>query len=255
MKKISELAQFFAKYKIYPKSCYNGCSPVKVFQRMFPEDHYSKDLEMFLSYQNYKFTQRGADLPWWGRKFFTKQVGFRILIVGQDSLAKDAGSIVLFSHLMPIINTEGRYKEYTDKLKLKKPFSFNNWNKIRAQLINWNINLDFLYITDAAKVYKKGSWKNRDFDRQKSKELLETEIEFCNANLIILLGKQPLHLLDKTKNYTSAVEDRIPLLIRGKKCVVAPFFIGNGPVGNRHGKGFKKRLEIASNLIVKLIRK
>ncbi|XOB40920.1 MAG: hypothetical protein ACKKMW_02525 [Candidatus Nealsonbacteria bacterium] len=86
MKKISELAQLFAKYKIYPKSCYNDCSPVKVFQRMFPKNHYSKDLEIFLSYQDYKPTQRGVDLLWWGKKFFTDELGFRILIVGQDSL-------------------------------------------------------------------------------------------------------------------------------------------------------------------------
>jgi len=254
MEKISELAQLFVKYQTYPKDCYNDCSPVRVFQRIFPENHYSKDLKTFLFYQDYKPTQRGADLPWWGKKFFTKQVGFRILIVGQDSLTKDAGSIVLFSHLIPIINTEGGYKEYTDKLKLKKPFPFNSWNKIRTQLINWNINLDFLYITDAAKVYKKGSWKNRDFDRQKSKELLEAEIELCNPDLIILFGALPLHLLDKTKNYASMVENGKAILIKGKKCVVTPFFIGNGPVGNRYGKGFKKRLEIASNLIKKIIK-
>jgi len=250
MKKISELAKFFAKYKTYSKGCYNDCSPVKVFQRMFPENHYSEDLERLLSYQNYKSTQRGADLPWWGRKFFTKQIGFRILIVSQDSLAKDAGSIVLFSHLIPIINTEDRYKEYTDKLKLKKPFSFNGWNKIRTQLINWNINLDFLYITDAAKVYKKGSWGDRDFDRQNSKELLEAEIELCNPNLIILFGTLPLHLLDKTKNYASIVENGKAILIKGKKCVVSPFLIGNGPTQ----PNFKRRLEIASNLIKKIIK-
>jgi hypothetical protein len=168
MKKISELAKLFAEYKIYPQIRYNDCSPVGVLQKKYPGNHYSKDLELFLSYQNYKPTRRGADLPWWGRKFFTKQVGFRILIVSQDSLTKDAGSIVLFSHLMPVINTEGRYKEYTDKLKLKKPFSFNSWNKIRTQLINWNMNPEFLYITDAAKVYKKGSWENRDFDWKKN---------------------------------------------------------------------------------------
>ena len=253
MNKISELVKLFAKYKAYPKNCYDDSSPVRAFQRMFPGNHYSKDLETLLSYQDYKSTQRGADLPWWGRKFFTKQVGCRILIVSQDSLTKDAGSIVLFSHLMPVINTEGRYKEYTDKLKLKKPFSFNSWNKIRTQLIDWNINLDFLYVTDAAKVYKKGSWKNRDYDRQKSKELLEAEIEFCNPDLIVLLGNLPLCVLDKTKNYASLVESDKAILIKGKNCIVAPFFIGNGPVGNKGGKGFKKRLEIATNLIKKVL--
>ena len=248
--KIGELAKLFSKYKTYSERCYSDYSPVRTFQKMLPKNYYSKDLETFLYYQNYRPTQRDADLPWWSRKFFTKEVGFRILIVGQDSLTENAGSIVLFSHLLPIISTEDRYKEYTDKLKLKKPFSFNSWNKIRTQLINWNINLDFLYITDAAKVYKKGSWKNRDFDRQKSKELLEAEIELCNPDLIILFGALPLHLLDKTKNYASVVENGKAILIKGKKSIVTPFLIGNGPTQ----PNFKRRLEIASNLIKKTIK-
>lgn len=252
IKKIKELAQLFAKYKIYPRSCYNNRSPVRVFQKMFPENHYSRDLEEFLFYQDYKSMQRGADLPWWGQKFFTKQIGFRILIVGQDSLTKDAGSIVFFTHLMLIISTNSKYKEYTDKLKLKKPFSFNSWNKVRTQLISWNINLDFLYITDASKVYKNGSRKDRDFDKEgKSKELLEAEIKHCNPNLVILLGGQPLYLLDKNQKYNIVVESGKPILIKERRCVVAPFFIGNGSIGNRHGKGFKKRLEIATRLIKK----
>jgi hypothetical protein len=245
MDKISRLAQLFAKYRIYPKGCYNKYSPVRTFQRTFPKNHYSKDVGTFLSYQNYKPTQRGADLPWWGRKFFAKQTGFRILIVSQDSLANDAGSIVLFTHLVSIINTKSRYKKYTDKLKTKKSFSFNSWNRIKTQLINWNIDLDFLYITDAAKVYKKGSWEDRDFDRQKSKELLEAEIEFCDPDLIILFGTLPLCLLDKTKNYASIVENGKEILIKDKKCVVVPFLIGNGPTQ----PNFKKRLDRATSLI------
>lgn len=245
MGKIIKLAQLFAKYKIYPKSCYNDHSPVIVFQKMFPENHYSRDTKTFLSYQNYEPVQRGADLPWWGRKFFTRQTGFRILIVSQDSLAKDAGSIVLFTHLMSIIETKSKYKEYTDKLKTKKSFSFNSWNTIKTQLISWNIDLDFLYVTDAAKVYKKGSWEDRDFNRQKSKELLEAEIDFCNPDLIILFGTLPLGLLDKTKNYASIVKSGKEILIKDKKCIVVPFLIGNGPTQ----PNFKKRLNIATSLI------
>ncbi|MFH1423497.1 MAG: hypothetical protein ABIG29_00885 [Candidatus Nealsonbacteria bacterium] len=245
MKKISELAKLFVEYKTYPQIRYNDCSPVRAFQRMFPENHYSKGLETFLSYQDYEPGQRGADLPWWGRKFFTKQTAFRTLIIGQDSLTKDARSIVFFTHLMPVIDNKIKYKEYTDQLDTKKPFTFDSWNKIKTQLIKWNIDFDFLYITDAAKVYKKGSWKDRDFDKQKSKELLEAEIEFCNPNLIILLGTLPLCLLDKTKNYASVIENGKPLLIRGRKYVVSPFLIGNGPTQ----PNFKRRLEMATSLI------
>ena len=251
MKKISELAQLFAKYKIYPQSCYNDCSPVRVFQGMFLENHYSKDLETFLYYQNYKPTQRGADLPWWGKKFFSGEIGIRVLLVGQDSLIKDAGSIVLFSHLVPVINNKDEYKEYTDKLNTKKPFSFYKWNKIKTQLAEWRIDFNFLYMTDASKVYKNGSWEDGDFDKEKSKELLGTEIEFCNPNFIIFLGGSPLYLLEKTKKYASVVESGKPILIEDKKCVVAPFLIGNGPAQ----PNFKRRLETATRLIKKLMKK
>lgn len=37
--------------------------------------------------------------------------------------------------------------------------------------------------------------------------------------------------------------------------MVAPFPIGNDPIGNRYGKGLKKRLEIASGLIVSILSK
>ena len=94
MTRIEKLARLFARYKIYSKNCYIDYSPARIFQKMFPEDHYSRDMEEFFSYQDCEPAQRGADLPWWGKKFFTEQAGFRVLIVGQDSLTKDAGSVV-----------------------------------------------------------------------------------------------------------------------------------------------------------------
>lgn len=245
MEKMDKLAQLFAKYKIYSNVCYHGHSPVKVFQGMFPHDHYSQDLKAFLLYQNYEPEQRGADLPWWGKEFFTKKTGFRTLIVAQDSTAKDAGSIVLFAHLMPIINNLAQYRDYANRLNAKNSFRFNSWNKMRNQLIEWNINFDFLYITDAAKVYKKSSWKDKNFDKKKSQELLKAEIKFCNPDLIILLGSAPLYLLDGTKNYASVVENGKHILMAGRRCIVAPFPIGNGPTQ----QNFKTRLEIATDLI------
>jgi len=256
MEKIGELAKLFAKYKIYPKSCYNDYSPARVFQKFFQDNHYSKDLEIFISQQNYEPTQRGADLPWWGKKYFTKERNSRVMVISQDSLAKNAGSIVFASQFFPPDlgpdQYQKFYQKYINKMEVKKYFSPNKLRKITDQFIGWEIGFDFLYITDASKVYKKGSRKN--FNKEKSKKLLELEIEFCNPDLIILLGAQPLHLLG-IKDYAFVVESGEIITIKNKKCVVAPFFIGNGPAGNRGGKGFKKRLEIASNLIRKLIDK
>ena len=246
MKKINELAQLFAKYKIYPRNCYNERSPAKVFQRMFSENHYSKDLETFLSCQNYKPTQRGADLSWWGKSFFLRNPGFRTLIIGQDSTYKDAGSIVLAAEFFPNVSQE-KYQEFIDRMKVNRYFGFNKWKRVKDQLIDWGIDFDFLYMTDASKVYKEGSWKDWDFDRKKSREVLRNEIELCNPDLIILLGTSPLYLLDNTINYASAVEAGKPISVLKRSCVVTPFFLGNG----RTQLNFRKRLDIATNLIKK----
>ncbi len=246
MKKINELAQLFARYKIYPRNCYNSRSPAMVFQRMFPENHYSKDLKTFLSYQDYKPTQRGADLPWWGKSFFLRNSGFRTLIIGQDSTYEDAGSIVLAAEFFPNVSRE-KYQEFIDEMEVNRYFGFNKWERVRDQFVDWGIDFDFLYITDASKVYKEGSWNNWNFDRKKSRELLENEIEFCNPDLIILLGTSPLYLLDNTINYASAVGSGKLISVLKRSCVVAPFFLGNG----RAQSSFRKRLDIATDLIRK----
>jgi len=124
MKRISELAQLFAKYKVYPKSCYDYHSPVRTFQRMFPENHYSKDLEVFLSYQNYEPAQRGADLSWWGKKFFAKGKGFRTMVISQDTAMEDDKSIVLASQFFPDID-KAQYQEFINEMGVKKYFGFN----------------------------------------------------------------------------------------------------------------------------------
>jgi len=251
MEKIEELAKLFAKYKIYPKSCYDKYSPVKVFQRMFPENHYSKDLGTFLSYQNYKPVQRGADLSWWGKNFFTGETGRRVLIVSQDSNYKDAGSVVLAAFLFPVVNSSVQYQKFVHEMDVERYFGFSRYKRIKDQLIEWGIDLDFLYITDASKVYKSGSWENEDFDREKSKKLLESEIEFCKPNLIILLGAPALRLLDGNKKYSEIVESGKYIYIKGIKSVVSPFFIGNG-IGQPN---FDERLKTATRLIKKLMKK
>jgi len=204
----------------------------------------------FLSYQNYKPTQRGADLPWWGKSFFLRNPGFRTLIIGQDSTYNDAGSIVLAAEFFPNVNQE-KYQEFIDGMEVSRYFGFNKWKRARDQFVDWGIDFDFLYITDASKVYKEGSWKNWDFDRKKSRELLENEIEFCNPDLIILLGTSPLYLLDNSTDYASIVEAGKPISVLKRNCVVAPFFLGNGLTQ----PNFRKRLDIATNLIRKEVLK
>lgn len=242
MEKIRELAKLFTEYKTYPQSCFSDSTPAKIFQRMFPENHYSTDLEKFLSYQNYEPTQRGADLPWWGKDFFSEELGCRVMVISQDTAVKDAGSITLVAQYFPD-EFDGLLNEINKGRR----------RKIKEQLTDWDIDVDFLYITDASKVFKNGSWEDWDFDREKCKKLLESEIEICKPDLIILLGSQPLRLLDENKKYSVVVEAGKTILIKNINCVVAPYFFGNGPVGNRGGKGFEERLKIATDLIRDLV--
>lgn len=248
--KMKKIAELFAKYEVYPKSCYGSNSPVRVFQELYPDNHYSKELEAFLSYQDYLPTQRGADLPWWGKDYFSDKKGFRVMVIGQDSLANDAGSVVFFAHLIPVIFSEADYEQYIQAVKIfftpKRPFSFKKWTVIKELFTQWNIKYDYLYVTDGKKVYS----DKKKFDKKKSKELLEEEIDSCKPNLIIIFGESSLSLLDKDRKYNFTVKDEKVINIRGRQCVVAPFPIGQG----RTQHNFQKRLTIATHLIKHLIK-
>lgn len=242
---ISKLSEALREYNIYPISSYIESTPVRCFQHLFPENYYSKDVEEFLSKHNYKSVRRGSDLPWWGKSFFQNNEKNKIMIISQDSLSDDAGSIVFWSQLYGAINSKEEYENYISLLKDKKLFAYNSWVKVYNQFLNWNINLDCCYITDASKVYKYGSYKDRDFDVKKSKELLCNEIEVCKPNAIILLGGQPLKLLFPKLKYSKTVEEGKHLNFNGIKVGVSPFITGQGHTQ----KNYKGRLEIASDLI------
>lgn len=242
--RIIKLSNIFSQYKIYPVGKYISGSPVRCFQRLFHQNYYTSQIETFLQSHAYKPVQRGADLPWWGSKYFTDESGHRVMIISQDSLAKDAGSIVFWSCLYSLVNSEEEYSKFTQCLGEKKTFRFNSWKKIYDQLSEWNIDLQFCYITDASKVYKEGSWKDGDFDKIKSKKLLEEEIEYCKPDLLILLGSAPLAILDKNLSYRDVVGTQID--INGFKCIVSTFLTGNALAQ----PNFKNRLKEASELII-----
>lgn len=62
-----------------------------------------------------------------------------------------------------------------------RKISINKWQQFE------NINLDLLYLTDASKVYKNGNREKREFDKERSRNLLSAEIELCEPDMIILL--------------------------------------------------------------------
>lgn len=245
--RIIKLSKLFAEYKAYPVSKYTSKSPMRCFQHLYPKNYFASQIKAFLKEHEYEPTQRGADLPWWGLKYFTDESGRRVMIISQDSQAEDAGSVVFWAFLYPMLRPEDKYSEFTAYVGCLYKGWRTNFNQINA----WKINLDFCYITDASKVYKDGSWKSRDFDHQKSKALLEKEIEFCNPDIVVILGASPLTLLLPGIKYADTVETEEPLLLDGRKCIVAPFPSGQGPTQ----KNFKKRLETASGLIRKIVEK
>lgn len=50
MNKIIELSKIYSKYKIFPRATFHMYTPLSVFQDIFPNNHYSKDINIFLEY-------------------------------------------------------------------------------------------------------------------------------------------------------------------------------------------------------------
>ncbi len=226
---IDRLSRLYAGYGIYPSTCFTSQTPVQVFRQLYPTDHYSRDVGDFLRYQDYAHARKGADLPWWGKRYFEKEPGRRVLMVSQDSLAPDAGSVVFWMHLFARIASRLDLETFKQQLEPRyRTFRYGSYGRIQKQMNDWHLNLDFVFITDAAKVHKTGSWKDRDFDWGQSRELLGKEIDECRPDLIVLLGGDALSLLSPGLRYADAVEADKYILIGGTKSVVAPFPIGQG---------------------------
>jgi hypothetical protein len=201
---LSALSKIYAPFCIYPNIKYLNDSPVNVFQRQYPSSHYSREIQEFLSIHNYPAIRKGADLPWWGKNYFSTEKGKRVFIISQDSLAEGAGSIVFFAQLMPLIHDQVKYETYCKELNFNQRFRYASWKRIKGQIKEWGLDLDFLFISDASKVYEINS--DKKFNKDKSRALLMQEIQFCNPDLLVLMGGAPLELLRKDLIYAEVVE-------------------------------------------------
>lgn len=241
---INGLSKLYVSYSTFAISRYGEDCPVRVFQRYFPFDHYSIDIEHFLKSHDYRPIRRGADLPWWGKKYFSNSSGKRVMVISQDSLAHDAGSITFFAHLIGYFDNKYSYDKYCSHHNENQRFRYSSWNRIKRHLLSWGVDFDFLYATDASKVYQTQVNK---LDRKLSKKLLVEEIQYCRPNLLILLGSAPLRLLsDKFKfDYRDVVDAGEFIVINGIQTVVTPFPSGNGLTQTN----FAERMEKASALI------
>jgi len=232
-RKIEELAQLFAKYKTYPKEKFTINTAVGWFLEN-SDSYYAKDLRNdFLPKQNYQSEKRGADLPFWGKEYFSNRKGKRIFIVAQDSQTSDAGSIVFWAHLFGNLDL---YKRFKDALG-KNPETPLRYDKFILE--ECKLNLDFLYITDAQKVYQNNSCKK--FDRYQSRNLLEEEIDFCQPDVIVFLGGSGLKLLTEEQKLSDYYQSGKDIKIKGIAVFLFPFPTGNGLIWK---KKYQKEVEI-----------
>lgn len=84
---------------------------VEIYSKETCMIHYSKDIDTFLSFHDYEANRRGADLPWWRNTYFNNCSGQRTMIISQDSLSTDAGSVVFWANLYDVINNEDEYEQ------------------------------------------------------------------------------------------------------------------------------------------------
>ena len=175
----------------------------------------------------------GADLPFWGKEYFSNRKGKRIFIVAQDSQTPDAGSIVFWAHFFGNLDL---YKRYIRTLG-KNPEAELRYDKFILE--ECRLNLDFIYLTDAKKVYQNNSWKK--FDYYQSKNLLEEEINFCQPDVIIFLGGSGPELLAKKLKLSDYYQSNENIKINGIDCFVFPFPTGMGLIWK---KRFQKEVKI-----------
>lgn len=152
------------------------------------------------------------------------------------------------------IYTRNEFETFENRLDKNQKYGYKRWERVKNQFQEWDLSFEFLYITDAKKVYQNNSlaYKHIEKDKRKkfldipkSKHLLDEEIEFCSPDRIILLGDAPLELLDKSRNYASVVDHDNPIFINNRMCIVSPFPSSRSKSQPR----FEQRLANATRLI------
>lgn len=203
--KIRELGELFRPYGIYPQDRYHEKTAFKVFQKTHPNHHFSREAQYLIHTQQRHSERIGADLPYWGKNYFSNDKKPRYFVISQDSNSLDAGSIVFYANLMNNEIDTNDIPTYINRFGLTP---FKSWNDARDYFISdLEFDMEYVYVTDAKKVYPKGKRaENFQVDqkqRQKwlaeceelSRELIFKEITFCSPDIIIAMGTNALNLL------------------------------------------------------------
>jgi hypothetical protein len=203
---IKKLGELYKEYGIYPQDRYQKDCALQTFLHTHTEHHFSKEASILLDIQPVQSERVGADLPYWGKKYFSDQSGKRYFLISQDSNSLDAGSIVFYANLM---DTPMKNEEVKDYISSHSLTPFKSWSTAKKFIIDQlNIDIDFLFITDAKKVYPEGKLNEnaqvKQTVRQKwlknnvyqSRELLRREISLAKPDVIVALGNSALELLN-----------------------------------------------------------
>ncbi|MCI3919918.1 hypothetical protein MO973_06695 [Paenibacillus sp. TRM 82003] len=105
---------------LFPKTAYYrdgnpdkpiGTKPYHVIRQELRRKNlrYFEQMEKFLAQQPLTSKRRGVDLPYIGEDYFRDRDGIRVMMITQDSDAKDAGSIVFLGPMLPERYTQGEY--------------------------------------------------------------------------------------------------------------------------------------------------
>lgn len=263
MRTIEEWMSVFPKVNpIYPKGVFynsrdgkhipNMKTPYQVIKRETFKNapRYFNTIEDLISLQDEKTTRRGADLPFFGEKYFAKDDNsIRTMVITQDSQAKDAGSIVFLAPLLAIPYTAPEYlsihKRCRDYLSPNQ-FTSKSYSEVKSTFMDWGVNLDYLYITDSRKVYQCDS---NSFDERLSQQLLRKEIEMTKPDIIILAGDVAFCFAETISDVKVGTDcGSVVFKINNATVVRAPFFTGRGRMSAVFKQKYNKTEDTLKNL-------
>lgn len=241
---LDRLTKLFGEYQIASIECLEReKSPYMLIKKHCGHTRYFQSIEQMKEMLPDKSIQRGADLPFWGEKYFLKdEKGLRTMIIAQDSLSEDAGSIVFYAPLLSLNWDKETYNTQFYNRLPKKTFGYNSYQDVLFALNSLQVNLDFLYLTDARKVYKANnlSKEQQKIDKVASFKFIKREIEIVKPQLIYLLGSQSFTLFGYKKEQFSEYVGRKIIEVEHTPAIVAPFVTGNGNKGSNKERFIKR---------------
>jgi hypothetical protein len=252
---LDRLTELFCEYQIASKECLDHeKSPYMLIKKHCGHTKYFQSIEQMKWMLPDKSEQRGADLPFLGEKYFSKsEKGLRTMIIPQDSLSEDAGSIVFYAPLLRLNWDKETYNTQFYTHLPKKTFGYSSYQDVLFALNSWQVDLDFLYLTDARKLYKANNLpkKQQKIDKVASYDFIKKEIEIVQPHLIYLLGSQAFTLFGyKRELYAEYVGKKI-IEIENTPAIVVPFVTGNGNKGSNKDR-FVERFENTQALSLQL---